>query len=86
MLLLNKQTNINHNNVHHTNGKLRKTINAKNILKRKFDRSRTENCELYRKHRNITVKFKKKSFNVYMQHNRNVINKIVNNSRNLFNL
>ena len=68
-----KQRMIKHNNVPYMNGELRKAINVKNMLKRKYDRcSTTANRELYRKQRNITVRLRKKSLNVYMQQNCNV--------------
>ena len=54
--------------VPYMNGELRRAINVKNMLKRKYNKS-ANNCswEKYRKQRNIVTKLRKKSIKVYMQ-------------------
>jgi hypothetical protein len=49
------------------NGELRRAINVKHMLKRKFDRiSTNKNWEKYRSQRNLVTKLRKKSINVYI--------------------
>ena len=57
---------IRHNNVPYMNGELRRAINVRNMLRRKyFDVRNNVNWERYRKQRNLIVKLRKKSFNQY---------------------
>ena len=62
------------------NGELRRAINVKNMLKRKFERiCSKENWERYRSQRNLVTKLRKKSINVYIA---TKCNSNLNNSRN----
>ena len=55
------------------NGKLRRAINVKNMLKRKFDKvGNKENWNNYRLQRNIVTKLRKNSINVYLAKKCNV--------------
>ena len=54
--------------VPYMNGELRRAINVKHMLKRKYDKcNSTENWQKYRKQRNIVTKLRKKSMKTYMQ-------------------
>ena len=56
--------------VPYMNGELRKAINVRNMLKRKFDKYKnTENWIKYRNHRNLVTRLRKKSMNNYL-HNK----------------
>ena len=59
---------IKHNQVPYMNNELRKLINVKNMLKRKYDRQKnTSNWENYRKKRNAVTSLRKKSLKEYMK-------------------
>ena len=48
--------------VPYMNGELRKTINVRNMLKRKYDKYKTtENWKKYRNHRNLVTRLRKKA-------------------------
>ena len=50
------------------NGELRRAINVKHMLKRKFETCNSQtNGETYRKQRNLVTKLLKKSIQTYMQ-------------------
>ena len=52
---------VKHNQVPYMNAQLRKAINVRNMLRRKFDRNRsTSDCERYTKQRNYVTKLRKK--------------------------
>ena len=54
--------------VPYMNGELRRAINVKNRLKRKYDRVKTSNNWIkYKKQRNLLTKLRKKSINNYIQ-------------------
>ncbi len=57
-----------HNQVSYMNSALRKAINVRNMLKRKYDRcSTTERWEKYRIQRNLAVKLRKRSKIQYLE-------------------
>jgi exonuclease III len=59
---------VKHNSLPYMNGDLRKLINVKNMLKRKYDKCSTkENWNAYRKSRNATVLLRKNSIKIYLQ-------------------
>ena len=48
--------------VPYMNGELRKTINVRNMLKKKYDKYKTtENWKKYRNHRNLVTRLRKKA-------------------------
>ena len=57
---------IRHNNVPYMNGGLRKAMNIRNMMRRKYYKQRNnENWERHRQQRNHVVKFRKRSLNQY---------------------
>lgn len=61
-----KTRTVRHKNVPYMNGELRKAINVRNMLKRKYYKQRNNvNWDRYRKYRNLVVKLRKKSLNQY---------------------
>ena len=63
-----KTRTIKGNRVPYMNGELRKAINVRNMLKRKYDRCKnTLNWKKYRSQRNVVSKLRKKSMNVYLR-------------------
>ncbi len=62
-----KQKTIKGNHIPYMNGELRRAINVKRMLKRKFTKCNSNmNCDKYRKQRNIVTKLLKKSLQQYM--------------------
>ena len=62
-----KTKTVRGNRVPYMNGELRRAINVKNMLRRKYDRVNTKtNWNKYRYQRNIVTKLRKKSINVYL--------------------
>ena len=62
-----KQRTIKHNNLPYMNSELRKCINVKNMLRRKYTRDNSkENWDSYRKQRNRVVKLRKISMSKYV--------------------
>ena len=63
-----KTKKVKHVQLPFMNGKLRKEINYKNMLKRKYEKWPTHvNWTLYKKHRNYVVKLRKESVRNYMK-------------------
>ena len=63
-----KSRTVLHKNVPYMNGELRRAINVRNMLRRRYYKlSSTINWERYRQQRNLVVKLRKKSLNVYIQ-------------------
>ena len=63
-----KKRVIKHHQVPYMNSELRKSINVRNMLKRKFDQCKDyENWERYRRQRNIVIKLRKKSLSLYLK-------------------
>ena len=59
---------IKHNSIPYMNSELRKCINVKNMLRRKFDKCNTQqNWALYRYYRNRVVNLRKQSIGRYIQ-------------------
>ena len=62
-----KTRKIKHNQVPYMNGELRKAINVKNMLRRKFDKVKSSRMwEKYRAHINLVTKLRKKSIKSYI--------------------
>ena len=62
-----KQKTIEGNHIPYMNGELRRAINVKRMLKRKFTKCNSNmNWDKYRKQRNIVTKLLKKSLQQYM--------------------
>ncbi len=58
---------VRHNQVPYMNGQLRRAINYKNMLKRRFERNKNSiSWDLYRKHRNYVLKLRRKSLSSYL--------------------
>ena len=63
-----KSKTVRHMQVPYMNGKLRKAINYKNMLRRKFEKSKSKaKWEEYRKQRNVVVSLRKKSMSFYLK-------------------
>ena len=63
-----KQRIISHRQVPYMNSELRKAINVRNMLRRKFDKNKTKtNWLAYSKHRNTVTKMRKKSRDQYIR-------------------
>ncbi len=63
-----KKRIVKNNQVPYMNSELRKVINVRNLLWRKFERqSCGQNWERYRTHRNLVVKFRKRSKSEYLR-------------------
>ncbi len=65
--------------VPYMNGELRRAINVKNMLKRKYDKVNNKtNWDKYRLQRNLVTKLRKKSINIYLQNKCNSQSKFGN--------
>lgn len=63
-----KRKTVRHAQVPYMNGELRKAINYKNMLRRKFERNKSSvNWQHYRKHRNYVVRLRKISKSRYLK-------------------
>ena len=63
-----KQRIVSHKQVPYMNSELRKSINVRNMLRRKYDNNKSkENWQKYIKHRNLVTKIRKKSKNQYIK-------------------
>ena len=72
LLMSIKQKRIKGNHIPYMNGGLRRAINLKRMLKRKFTKCNSNmNWDKYRKQRNIVTKLLKKSLQQYMHKNCN---------------
>ena len=61
-----KTRTVKYHNVPYMNGELRRAINVRNMLRRKYYKLKSlANWERYRKQRNLVVKLRKKSLNQY---------------------
>ena len=70
-----KQRKIKGNSTPYMNGELRRAINVKNMLTRKYDKCNSiANWENYRKHRNLVTKLRKKSIQRLIQNKCNEAN------------
>ena len=66
--VVNEHAPIKGNRLAYMNGELRRAINVKHMLKRKFETCNSQtNWETYRKQRNLVTKLLKKSIQTYMQ-------------------
>ena len=63
-----KTKTIKAHGVPYMNGELRRNINIKNMLKRRYERFKNKtNWEKYKHHRNLVTNLRNKSINIYMQ-------------------
>ena len=63
-----KSRTIKSHRVPYMNGELRRAINIKNMLRRKYDKvNNNKTWNRYRSQRNLVTKLRKKSINVYLQ-------------------